>query len=228
MDRPGGTWLPTPDFEIWPLGKGKQRSPVRQPFDDFNPDSVCAMGELLLEAALAYYPIVNPDLIAMAYGDSSPSFQIMGVPSENEVMNRCFRERFPKAPLAEWDPIKEDSDGKLSGTYNEAANLLRLYRDGGFDELFIVARGFHARAHAFTAIRLREPAFEDLNGRKFITPMTVEDVLLEHRPGKFDERIAIIRNSRSIVRSLMRECNALMNFNKGATQIIQKPVAVTA
>jgi hypothetical protein len=214
-----GVLGPTSDFEIWPIGK---RSLTRQPFNDDDPNSVCAMSELLLEAGVTYYREVKPDAVAIAYGESIPQ-------GENAIMSRLFQERVPEAHIEIFDRADWEAEGRnFSGTYDEAANLLRLFRRDGFDELLILARGFHARAHAFTAIRLRDPEFADLKGRISIIPTTVEDVLLQHRPGEFDERIATIRNSRSLVRSLLRECNALMNFNKGITSTTPKPLAEIA
>jgi hypothetical protein len=229
MDSPGGVWVPTPDFEIWPLGKGKGRSLVVQPFDDNNPESVIAMGDLTLRAAVICCLTYNPYSVAIAYGDSSPSLQVEGHPSENQVMSSLLAERVPRVYIEAFNSEEWGGDGKLSGTYNEAANLLRLVRRGGFDEIFIVRRQVHLRAIVFTTIRLNEPEFADLKekvlaGTLRIQETTVEQLLLNSGNMRYEERIEKILNSHSYQRSLLREGNALMNFGKGTTQIVQKPV----
>lgn len=223
-----GPWAPTPDFEIWPIGPGKGRSLVRLPFDDDNPDSVLAMGERILEAGVIYHNLYHPDSVAIAYGDNSPSLLAAGHPSENQVMSNLFQRDVISANLERFDPAEWNSQGKLSGTYHEAANLLRLVRRDSFSEMIILRREAHLRATVFTMIRLNEPEFADLKervliGNLIIREETVESILLRVHPQKFGLAIARIRDSKSYQRTLLREGNALMNFGKGATQIVQQP-----
>jgi len=131
------------------------------------------------------------------------------------------------------DPAEWKSERKLSGTYNEAANLLRLVRRDMFDEMVIVRREVHLRPIIFTMMRLNEPEFADLKdkvsaGELHIQERTVESILWNANSGEYHERINSIHRSRSYQRSLLREGNALMNFGEGITQIIQKSQEQTA
>jgi len=225
-DMKDGIWIPGGDFEIWPLGPNGGRSIVRQDsVDDNDPNAVIGMGELTLEAAVAIYPHVNPDSVAIAYGDSSPSLKLDGHPSENEVMSEYFEERHPKARLEIFDPVEWKSGGSASGTYHEVANLLRLMQRDAIDEVFIVHRKVHLRAMELTTLRLQEPEFQDLAKRIRIQSGSVESILTKSDPDKFWKRIWNIEDSKAYTRSLLREGNWLYNFiKKGSTQVVQKPV----
>lgn len=228
MVAPGGKWAPTPDLEIWPLGENGGRSLVMQPIDDENPDSVVAMGELILQAGVVEYRKIRPAAVAISYGDNSPSLALPGQPSENEVMSNLFQQAIPSAKIERFCPDEWHSKGELSGTYHEAANFLRLVRRDAFDELFIVRREVHLRASAFTLIRLNEPEFADLKervlaGNVSIHEETVESILWNASGGMLQYRLRTIHHSRSFQRSLLREGNALMNFGKGVTQVVQRP-----
>lgn len=227
-----GPWAPSGDFERWPLGKNGGRSIVREAsVDDEDPNAVIGLGELTLEAALIHYPRVRPDAVAIAYGDSSPSLQLAGHPSESEVMSSLFQQRLPGVKLEVWDPIAWNSNGKLSGTYNEAANLLRLMKRDGFDEMCLLHREAHLRAATLTMMRLQEPEFADLAAKiRTIQMATVEEVVLRDVK-KYGSRIKNIRESKAYRRFLLREGSWWYNFTtKGVSQIVQKPVesAVTS
>jgi len=227
-----GAWVPTPAFEIWPLGKDKGRSLTVQPEDDDDPNSVIAMGRQILEATILLDHVHNFTKVAIAYGDSSPSLKLAGHPSENQVMSDLFDQDTATEKTEIFNPNDWGGGNEFSGTYNEARNLLRLVQRDGFDEVHVLCRGAHLRAMVCIMVHLNEDEFADLkdkilSGELRIVPHTVEDVL-SVRPSNL-EILQKIRNSKSYQRFLLREGNWIMNWQrKGGTQLIQAPQTATA